>query len=537
MKRLFLSLIALCALLPSMACTNFIVGKAASTDGSVFVTYNADSYGLYGNMYFHKGGTHQKGEMRKIVDWDSFRPLGEIPQASVTYTVIGQMNEHQVSITETTFGGRGELMDSTGIIDYGSLIYIGLERSKTAREAIEVMTSLVEKYGYASAGESFSICDKNEAWIMEMMPNGPGGHGVVWVAVRIPDDCISGHANQSRITKFLQLFPKEDVLYSKNVIMFARQKGYFTGKDKEFSFRDAYAPNDFSAVRICDARVWSFFNHHISGMDQYLDYILCKNINSEMPLYMKPDHKISVQDIMADMRDHFENTPLDITKDLGAGAYEAPYRATPLTKKMGDKELFNERPTSTVQTGFSFIGQMRSWLPDAVGGIVWWTNDDGNMAPYTPIYCGADAVPQCFERIQGKQDEAQFSWQSAFWVQNMVANIVYPYYSKMFPDLKAERDRLEQASLKDVTQLSTANSQQLTAINQKHADTMMKAWTDLFYFLVVRHNDIVIRKTDKDGKFLRDENGIGNYPTRPGLSDAWWNRIVKETDTRYVIPQ
>lgn len=534
------------------ACTNFIVGKKASTDGSVIVSYNADSYGMYGNMFRHVGGTHKslalplgsskKGEMRKVVEWDTNRYLGEIPQASVTYNVVGQMNEKQVSITETTFGGREELADSTGLIDYGSLIYIALERSTTAREAIKIMTDLVEKYGYCSEGETFSICDKNEAWVMEMMGKGPGGHGAVWVAVRIPDDCICAHANQSRITKFLKLFPKEDVIYSKDCISFAKKKGFFNGNNKEFSFRDAYAPCDFSANRYCEARVWSFFRHHADGMDKYLDYVMGKDIEhlaSEMPLYLKPKTLVSAQDIRNDMRDHYEGTALDITDDLGAGAWDTPYRPSPLSKNIitenGDTiEVFNERPTSTQQTGFGFVGQMRSWLPDAVGGVVWWTNDDPNMAPYTPVYCGVKDIPECYQRKENIQDEAHFSWSSAFWLQNTVANIVYPYYSKIFPDLKKVRDELETQFCHEVETCTDSDPSLLTYNSLKAASEMMNAWKKLFEYIVVKHNDMVVKK-EEDGQFKKSKYGFGAAPIRPGYSNRFFNKIKKETGDRYVI--
>ena len=322
------------------ACTNIIVGKGASTDGSVIVSYNADSYGMYGNIYHHRGGVHAAGEMRKIYDWDSNKYLGEIPQAERTYNVVGQMNEHQVSITETTYGGREELWKTEGIIDYGSLIYIALERSTSARNAIDIMISLVDKYGYCSEGETFSICDKNEAWILEMIGKGAGEKGAVWAAVRIPDDCVSAHANQSRITRLSQ-FDKKQVLYSKDVITFARKKGYFTGKDAEFSFRDAYAPNDFSAVRYCEARVWSIFNRLCDGMDKYVDYAKGNDLKGEMPLYMKPKQKVSVKDVMNGMRDHYEGTPFDILNEMGAGAYNMPYRPTPLEWESEGKKYFN----------------------------------------------------------------------------------------------------------------------------------------------------------------------------------------------------
>lgn len=542
MKRLLIFAGILTFATGTFACTNFIVGKKASTDGSVIVSYNADSYGMYGNLYHHAGGTHKDGEMRQIYEWDTNKYLGEIPQAPVTYNVIGQMNENQVSITETTFGGREELADSTGLIDYGSLIYIALERSKTAREAIDIMTRLAEKYGYYSEGETFSICDKNEAWLLEMMGKGAGGKGAVWVAVRIPDDCISGHANQSRITKFLKLFPKADVLYSKDCIKFAREKGYFKGKDdKEFSFRDAYAPSDFSANRYCEARVWSFFKKYSNDMEQYLDYIKGEKkecLSEEMPLYIKPNTLVSTQDIKNAMRDHYEGTALDITNDLGAGAWEMPYRPSPLSKKVmidgKETEVFNERPTSTQQTGFGYVGQMRSWLPDAVGGIVWWTNDDPNMVPYTPIYCGVTKVPACYQRKEGVQDEMTFSWKSAFWLQNTVSNMVYPYYSKMFPDVKKVRDELEAQYNEDVKTITSNDIEVLNNHSLKAAQTMMKEWNKLFKYLVVKHNDMVVKK-EENGKFKKGKYGFAAAPTRPGYSTEYWQKITKETGTKYII--
>lgn len=544
LQRIF-TMVALALSVPSFACTNFIVGKNASADGSVMLTYNADNYGMYGDMYNHRGGLHAKGEMRKIFDWDSNKYLGEIPQAEQTYNVVGQMNEFQVSVTETTFGGREELVDTTGILDYGSLIYIALERSKTAREAISTMTSLAERYGFCSEGETFSICDKNEAWIMEMMGKGAGGHGAVWVAVRVPDDCIAAHANQSRITKFLTLYPKADVLYSKDVIKFAREKKLFSGKDEEFSFRDTYAPNDFSAVRYCEARVWSFFNHHVDGMDKYLDYIMCKDIKSEMPLYVKPDKKVSLQDIMSDMRDHYENTPFDISDGLGSGAWNMPYRPSPLSKKIKDVngneiEFFNERPTSTQQTGFSFVGQMRSNLPDPVGGIIWWTNDDPNMAPYVPVFCGVNDVPECFVRKGGFRDELTFSWESAFWLQNLVANMTYPYYSKIFPDLLKVRERIEKGEIEEVSKYNSSTDtpelrSRLTVASMRYASSMMTEWERLFRYIVVKHNDMVVKKEDSEGKFLRTEHGLSAPTVRPGYSEPYIHKILKESDNKYLI--
>ena len=561
MKRLFLFVTALLGTLQlsivncqlsicfapgeAKACTNLIVGKRASVDGSVIVSYNADSYGMYGNLYRHVGSKHAPGEMRKIYEWDTNKYLGEIPQAPVTYNVVGQMNEHQVSICETTFGGREELADSTGIIDYGSLIYIGLERSRTAREAIGVMTDLVAKYGYYSEGETFTIADKNEAWVMEMVGKGPGSKGAVWVAVRIPDDCISAHANQSRITRF-DMKDRENVLYAKDVVKFAREKGYFTGKkDSDFSFRDAFNPVEFGGIRYCDARAWSFFNKHVDGMDQYLPYINCEDMSLVMPLYFRPNHLLSVQDVKNGMRDHYEGTPLDMQQDLGSGPYNMPYRPSPLSFEADGKKYFTERPTSTQQTGFSFVGQMRSSLPDAIGGVVWWTNDDANMTAYTPIYCSVTAVPQCYERVEGVQDELTFSWESAYWLQNTVSNIVYPYYSKMYPDLQAAQSELETAYTEGQPMIEAAARQlyesdpqlaidYLTNYSCDAADRMMHRWDALFKYLVVKHNDMVV-KPEQDGQFQKTKYGLGANPVRPSYPARYWEQVAKQTGEKYLM--
>lgn len=540
----------------AFACTNVIVGKKASADGSVFVSYNADSYGMYGNLYRHVGGTHAKGEMRKIYDWDTNRYLGEIPQAERTYNVVGQMNENQVSITETTFGGREELADSTGIIDYGSLIYIALERSTSARNAIEIMTSLVEKYGYYSEGETFSICDKDEAWIMEMMGKGPCSKGAVWVAIRIPDDCVCAHANQSRITRF-NMKDKENVLYAKDVVKFARSKGLYTGKnDADFSFRDAYAPIDFGGVRYCDTRAWSIFNRLCEGMGQYIEYAKGNTINStdpaaikEMPLYMKPKQPVKLQDVMACMRDHYEGTPFDIQNEIGAGPYNMPYRPTPLSFEVDGKTYFNERPISTQQTSFCFVGQMRSQYPDCVGGVVWFTNDDPNMAPFVPIYCGVSEVPKCFQRIDGVQDDVTFNWESAFWLQNTVSNMVYPYYDKMFPDLLKYRN-LELAIIENETKIIAQIAKVQTDDETKAKETMVKAttqscqqissmmmqvWDKLFKLLVVKHNDMAVKKVDDKDNFLKTPYGFAVAPERPGYPEAFRKQIVKETGDKYLM--
>ena len=547
MKKFIMSIMALISV-SAFACSNIIVGKKASADGSVFVSYSADSYGMYGNIYSHRGGVHPQGEMRKVYDWDTNKYNGEIAQAQRTYNVVGQMNEHQVSITETTFGGREELWETEGIIDYGSLIYIALERATSAREAITIMTALVDEYGYCSEGESFSICDKNEAWIMEMIGKGKGQKGAVWAAVRIPDDCVAAHANQSRITRLSQ-YDKKSVLCSKDVIKFAREKGYFTGKDSEFSFRDAYAPNDFSAVRYCDARVWSIFNRLCDGMDKYVDYAAGKDLKGEMPLYMKPKKPVTLQDVMNGMRDHYENTPFDIRDEVGAGPYNMPYRPTPLSWEVDGKKYFNERPVCTQQTAFCFVGQMRSWMPDALGGIAWVTNDDPNMAPFVPLYCSIDQVPRCFCRIEGEQDDVTFSWKSAFWLQNTVSNMVYPYYEKMFPDLLSYRESLDRSFgarvpvwEKTVMGGDSIYNVYTTNFTNECAEQMMQQWTELFQYLVVRHNDMALKKVADGGvnvpvgkRFKKTEHGLAEAPDRPGYPEAYRKAIVEKEGEKYLM--
>ena len=545
-----------------MACTNIIVGKAASADGSVFVSYNADSYGMFGNIYHHVGGTHAKGEMRKVYEWDTNKYLGEIPQAERTYTVVGQMNENQVSIAETTFGGRTELYETEGKqigsdalptgIDYGSMIYIALERATSARNAIDIMTSLATTYGYCSEGESFSVADKNEAWILELIGKGAGEKGAVWAAVRIPDDCVSAHANQSRITRLSQ-YAKKQVLCSKDVITFARQKGYFTGKDAEFSFRDAYAPNDFSAVRYCEARVWSIFNHFCDGMEQYVDYAMGNDLKGEMPLYMKPKQPIGLSYVMGAMRDHYEGTPFAIQHELGAGPYNMPYRPTPLEWESEGKTYFNERPVSTQQTSFCFIGQMQAKYPDPIGGVAWVTNDDPNMAPFVPLYCGITEMPPCFQKVPGVQDEVTFSWNSAFWVQNTVANMVYPYYRKMFFDVLKLRDQLEEefdspeAAEVDRAMVELLANEgrerligRLNEIVRYNSLKMMDTWRHLFEFLVVKHLDMATKVTEYDedkmfDQFVRTPEGLAVPPERPGYPEAFRKKIVEETGEKYLM--
>lgn len=545
MKRIVLMSFMLAVYAISWACTNFIVGKKASADGSVICSYNADDYGLFIGLCHYPAGRHEKGTMRKIYDWDTNVYHGQIPEAEETYNVIGNINEYQVSIGETTFGGRSELVDTTGILDYGSLIYIALQRSKTAREAIKVMTTLTDKYGYCSEGETFTICDPEEAWIMEMIGKGPGRKGAVWVAVRIPDDAICAHANQSRIRTFNQK-DKKNVMYSKDCISFARDMGWFNGKNEDFSFCEIYAYPDFSGRRFCEARVWSFFNHFSSDMNRYLPYAEGKVKNAEpMPLWIKPNRKVSVQDVQACMRDHYEGTPFALDNDPGQGVWNMPYRPTPLTYKVDGKDYFNERPTSTQQTAFSYVAQLRSWLPRQIGGVLWFGNDDGNMIAYTPIYCGNTKQPECYNTHGA--DAVTFSDKNAFWVCNWVSNMVYPRYSLMFGSLKSVRDSLETSYFAEQSKVeekaislykeSPENAvDYLTEYSMEKAQQMLDRWKQLATYLIVKYNDIAI-KPEKAGKFSRTDTGLGATVERPGFPENVAREIVKRTGDRYAVPE
>ena len=538
-KTIALAAIMSASAIESSACTNLIVGKKASVDGSVLVSYNADDYGMFGHLCHYPAGTHKKGEMRKIFDWDTGEYHGEIPEAPVTYNVIGNINEFQLSIGETTYGGREEMVDTTGILDYGSLIYVTLQRAKTAREAISVMTSLVEKYGYCSEGETFSICDPNEAWIMEMMGTGPGSKGVVWVAMRIPDNAICAHANQSRIGKF-DMKDKKNVLYSKKVISYARKMGWFTGKDVDFSWKNTYARPDFSGRRFCDARVWSFFNHYQKGFDRYLPWALGKDPNAEdMPLWIIPDRKLSVHDVEMGMRDHYEGTALALdTTNVGGGIYQMPYRPTPLQFKVDGKTYFNERPISTQQTAFSFVSQLRSWMPREIGGVIWFGNDDANMVAYTPVYCGNTVQPECYNTPGA--DAVTFSDKNAFWVCNWVSNMVYPRYSQIFPELQTLRDSLEasyfaqQADFekKAMNLYATDKQAALRMLNDysvEKAQQMLAQWKNLAIRIIVKYNDMGV-KQEKNGKIIQKT-------MRPGYPESFARKLVKETGDWYAVPE
>lgn len=548
MKRILLLFVALFALAAS-ACTNLLVGKKASKNGEAYLTYSADSYGMYGRLLHYPAGKHAPGTMRRIVDGDTHKYLGEIPEAPVTYNVVGNINEHQVAITETTFGGRHELApkDPMGGIDYVSLMALGLQRAKTAREAIKVMTDLVARYGYSSEGESFSIADPNEVWIMEMIGKGDEKKGAVWVAVRIPDDCISAHANQSRIHKF-DLKDKKNVMYAKDVIKFARQKGYFNGKDADFSFSDAYSPADFGSQRFCDARAWSLFNHFVNGMDKYVDFVDGKHIGTSevMPLYFKPKAPLELSDVMRAMRDHYEDTPFDITNNAGAGTNGAPYRPSPLTWEYKGKKYFNERPVSTHQASFVVVAQLRGNLPNPVGGVLWFANDEANTTPFVPIYCSLTKVPECFD--DATANDHTFSWKSAFWLCNWVSNMVYPRYEQLFPTVERRRESMEKymtVALKsaDASLLLTLKehpekfAEEVNAYAQDWSNTLMTDWKDLGEYLVMKFNDQVVKKETRDGKWELTPDGICVSPERPGYPEQYRGVLIRETGDKYLVPE
>ena len=566
MRKVFLSVFVMMAS-AAMACTNFIVGKKASVDGSVICTYNADDYGMFIGLCHYPAMKHAPGEMRKIFDWDTQVYHGEIPEAAETYNVIGNINEYQVTIGETTYGGREEMVDTTGIIDYGSLIYLTLQRSSSARSAIRVMTQLAETYGYNSEGETFTICDPNEAWILEMMGTGSDKalvekeklNRVVWVAMRVPDDAICGHANQSRIGKFFagkKINPKgvyptaknmqADLYYSKDVIRYARLKGWYAGADAEFSWKWAYAAPDFGGRRYCDARVWAFFRHFANDFDRYLPWALGVDENAEdMPLWIRPNRKVSVQDIQECMRDHYEGTALALdTTTIGGGIWNMPYRPTPLSFEVDGKKCFNERPTSTQQTGFSYVSQMRSWLPRQIGGVLWFGNDDGNMVAYTPIYCGNTVQPECYNTPGA--DAVTFSDRNAYWVCNWVSNMVYPRYSQMFPSLKQVRDSLERsyfAQQKAIEDKAVAlyESDQAAALkylndySNEKAQQMLARWKQLATYLIVKYNDMAV-KPEENGQFKRTKTGLGARVARPGYPSSFAREYIRQTGDKYVQP-
>lgn len=557
MKRTFFItlIIALCTE-PILACTNLIVGKKASTDGSVMCTYNCDGFGFSGSLFYSPAGRHDKDELIAIHGWGPSHEGQFVKQVEYTYNVVGLMNEKQVTIVETTFDGRLELVNKDGLLDYFSLMRLALQRSSTAREAIRCMAELVDEYGYNSSGETITICDPNEAWIMEIIGKGKGRKGAVWVALHIPDDCICAHANLSRIRQFPQEQkksyksissknlqninrPEVECVYAYDVISFARELGFFSGNDADFSFRDAYCPIDFENVRYADARVWSFFRHHYNKaeMDKYLPYIngdfdKCDHL----PLWIKPDAPLSLRDLQNDMRDHFEGTPLDMTADMTAGPWGMPIRPLPMHFKDKDSiAYFRERPIATQQSGFTMTCQMRSWLPDDVGGVTWFNCDDANMVVYVPLYCCITQVPDAFRQENNPRNE--FSFESAFWMNNWVANMVYPRYSMMIGDLRTAQKELEDYYFADqdsvllaVKGMQPADRQ--SYLNRKSIDytiRMMQRWDKLAKYLIVKYNDQIIRRTDENGNFLR-----WGYDT-PGYDQQFIDAIGTSTGDRYKL--
>ncbi|MBD5213885.1 MAG: dipeptidase [Bacteroidales bacterium] len=532
-KIIAFSFVAAMGWLSAEACTSLIAAKGATKDGSVMITYAADSHTLYGDMPSAPAADHRPGEMRKIFDWDSGRYLGEIPQPAHTYSRIGHVNENGVAMAESTWGGREELTGS-GIIDYGSLIYITLQRARTAEEALNVMTELVEKYGYASSGESFTIADPDNVWIMEMTGKGKDDKGAVWVARRVPDDCIAAHANQSRIHQFPLKDKSGETRYSKDVISFAREKGYFNGKDEDFSFSNAYDPVDPSTTRSCDGRVWSFYNKFVPGMDEYLPWVL-EAKGEPMPLWMKPEKPVSLSDIQWMMRDHFENTPMDMTQDIGAGPYKVPYRWRPMTFEVDGKEYLHERAIATQQTGFSFVSQMNNAHPDAMKGILWFGTDDANTCVYMPIYCSITEVPR--QLAVGNGDLYNLSWDANFWVNNWVANQAYHKYDKMIQDIRPVQKALETAmqaeadSLKGVVAaLSPSEASKL--LTDRSAYWAQKATSDykqLGEYLLIKYIDGNIKR-EKDGEFQRTETGMPVSPVYGGYDEKYFRSIVNDPD-------
>ena len=555
-KKLFIVVwVLFMAFQSASACTNLIVGKKASTDGSVMCSYNCDGFGFSGSLFYSPSGRHTPGEKIAIHGWGPSHEGMYVEQVEYTYNVVGLMNEKQLTIVETTFDGRLELVNHSGLLDYFSLMRLALQRSATAREAIRCMAELVEQYGYNSSGESITVCDPNEAWIMEIIGKGPDRKGAVWVALRIPDDCICAHANLSRIRQFPQQQkrsyksisslnlkqinrPEVECVYAHDVVDFAREKGFYNGTDADFSFRDAYCPIDFENVRYADARVWSFFRHHCnpSEMDKYLPYIngdfdKCDHL----PLWIKPDKPLSLRDVQADMRDHFEGTPLDMTADMTAGPWGMPIRPLPMQFRASDSTpYFRERPIATQQSGFTMTCQMRSWLPDDVGGVTWFNCDDAAMVAYVPLYCCITQVPDPFRPENNPRNE--FSFQSAFWMNNWVANMVYPRYSMMIGDLRDAQRELEDYYFADQDSVLAAIASMTPAdrqafLNRKsiaYADRMMNRWDRLAKLLIVRYNDQIVRPV-QDGQVIR-----GRYAT-PGYDQQFIDAIGPSTGSRYRL--
>lgn len=559
MKKLFILFLlsVFVVVLPDQstnACTNFLITKGASKDGSVMITYSADSHVLYGELYFWPSRNWSSGSMVDVYEWDSGKFMGRIPQIAHTYSVVGNMNQHQLSIGETTYGGRAELVDTTAIIDYGSLIYITLQRAKNAREAIYTFSQLVSEFGYASSGESFSIADPNEAWILELIGKGPGKKGAVWVARRIPDGYISGHANHPRITTFpladgkksittkeiSKIFnPEVETVYAYDVFDVARGYGWYKGADKDFSFSDTYAPLDFGGARFCEARVWSGFNKVNSKMGQYLDYAMGENLKNRMPLWIKPDKQLDLNDVRNMMRDYYQNTPMDMTKDPGAGPYLSTVRWRPMEWTVDGVKYFNERAISTQQCGFSFIAQSRSWLPDPVGGIIWFGVDDTYYTVYSPMYCGITKVPETF--AVGNGDMMTFSDNAAFWVFNQVTNFMYTRTSLMMNDFQAKQKELEDGYLNETKNIDKYASelykndpasavQYLTDFSVNAGNNTVAQWRELYKFLFTKYMDGNVKTSQPVPKGY---NRVNAKLSQPGYGDEWNRFIIKNTGEKF----
>lgn len=570
MKKTLL-LTILCALLTmgtTMACTNFIITKGASKDGSCILSYAADSHTLYGELYFRPAKDYPAGTMMDVIEWDTGKKLGQIPQVAHTYSVVGNMNEWQLAIGETTYGGIEQLEHGQGMMDYGSLIYIALQRAKNAREAIKVIAELMNTYGYASEGESFSIVDPNEAWVMDIIGKGEKmldakgkvmkgwSNGAVWVARRIPDGYICGHANQSRITTFPlrdgktsitskeldKIFlPSVETVYSADVISFAKMKGLYPkdAPDAAFSFCDAYNPINFGGARGCEARVWTgFYRCNPAEMAQYEDYARGDNLKHRFPLWIKPSQKIDVQFVMQLMRDHYEGTSMDMTKDLGAGPYECPYRWRPMGWDLNGKEYLHERATATQQTGFSFVAQCRNWLPNAIGGIFWFGVDDAASTCYVPMFCCIDQIPMQY--AEGNGSMVDYSPTAAFWTFTKVSNFVYSRYNDMIKHVNEKQAYWEGKFVKEIEQMSSsmkdlcvnnpeAAKKMLNGYSNKAAADVCAEWENLFTYLLVKYNDGNVKK-EKDGKFLKTdtEKPQCEFPDQPRYSDRWYQMIVND---------
>jgi len=569
MKRLTAILLAivlsgLMSVQTSMACTNYIVTKGASKTGSVMITYSADSHVLYGELYYWPARDYPEGALLDVYEWDTGRYLGKIRQVSHTYSVVGNMNEHQLAIGETTYGGLDGLVDPDGIMDYGSLIYITLQRAKNAREAIKVLSELLSEYGYASSGESFSISDPNEAWIFEMIGKGKGNKGAVWVARLIPDGYVSGHANQARIQTFpiatgkktsnaitskdlRRIFdPAVECVYAYDVVDFARSKNLFTGKDQDFSFSDTYNPITFDGARFCDMRVWSFFRAVNEEMEQYKNYAAGHDLSKRMPLWVKPNRKLSNYDLMNFMRDHLEGTEFDMRKDIGAGPFGLPYRWRPLTwKAEGDQNSYcNERATATQQTGFVFVAESRNWLPDPIGGIFWFGVDDASTTVFNPIYCGILEVPECFK--VGNGNMVTYSPTSAFWLFNQVANQCYSRYDMMSADAIKLQKELETGFISETAKIDDEAKklfekdvwkarEYLTDYSVKTSMNTFSQWKKLSEYLLVKYIDGNVKK-EKDGRFMVTDDGYPAGPGQPGYDNKWKKSVIQDTGSKLLVP-